>query len=87
MSLDPPAEVVAMDKTFRRDSGSPAVASMERAPLRLAYSVDEAAEIVGLGRTTLYDLMDRGLLRFTKVGRRRLIRHADLEALIADQAA
>lgn len=40
---------------------------------RLAYSIAEASSLTGIGRTTLYRLMDRGELRSCKIGRRRLI--------------
>ncbi|TXC69608.1 helix-turn-helix domain-containing protein [Sphingomonas ginsenosidivorax] len=50
---------------------------------RLAYSVDEAAAVVGLSKTTLYNLMGANQLAFCKVGKRRIIRSVDLEALIS----
>lgn len=53
---------------------------------RLAYSVSEAAHVVGLGKTTLYGLIASGRLSSCKVGGRRLIRSADLERLIASRA-
>jgi excisionase family DNA binding protein len=56
-----------------------------RAPARLAYSVGEAARVTGLGKTTLYGLIGQGILASSKVGKRRLIRSADLEALITGQ--
>lgn len=54
---------------------------------RLAYSVDEAARITGIGRTTLYALMNSGELPSAKVGRRRIIRSVDLAALVAGRPA
>jgi excisionase family DNA binding protein len=47
-----------------------------------AYSVPEAVEFTGLGRTTLYMLMDRGELPYAKVGARRLIPKRALVELI-----
>lgn len=38
---------------------------------RLAYSVEEAASVTGLGRTTLYALIGAGQLASTKIGKRR----------------
>lgn len=35
--------------------------------------VPEAAEFIGLGKSTLYLMMDRGELPYVKIGRRRLI--------------
>jgi excisionase family DNA binding protein len=49
---------------------------------RLAYSVDEAAQLTGLSRDLLYDEMRRGHLNYIKVGRRRLITRPDLEQFL-----
>jgi excisionase family DNA binding protein len=49
---------------------------------RLAYSVDEAAEVLGLARETIYELIRTGQLRSRKAGSRRIIgRHHLLEFL------
>jgi excisionase family DNA binding protein len=50
---------------------------------RLAFSVNEAAHILGLSRDLLYDQMRRGKLSYLKVGRRRLITRQHLEAFLA----
>lgn len=50
---------------------------------RLAYSVDEAAQITGLSRDLLYDQMRTGKLAYLKIGRRRLITRRSLEAFLA----
>lgn len=52
---------------------------------RLAYSVPEASAAIGVGKTKLYALIAEGVLPSTLIGKRRLIRAADLEALIAGQ--
>src|SRR5690349_15717829 len=49
---------------------------------RLAYSVDEAAQLTGLSRDLLYDEMRRGHLDYLKVGRRRLITRWHLEQFL-----
>ena len=49
---------------------------------RLAYSVDEAAQLTGLSRDLLYDEMRRGHLPYIKVGRRRLITRPGLEQFL-----
>lgn len=41
---------------------------------KLAYTVDEAIAVCGLGRTTLYELMKQRELPYVKVGARTLIR-------------
>ena len=46
--------------------------SVTGAPDRL-LSVDEAAELLGVGRTSLYGEVQAGRLRSVKVGRRRLV--------------
>jgi excisionase family DNA binding protein len=56
-------------------------------PERLAYSVDEVAQITGLSRDLLYDQMRTGRLDYTKVGRRRIITRQHLEAFLAKAAS
>lgn len=45
--------------------------------------VELAAELLSLGRSTLYELMASGELPFVKVGRARRIRRADIDAFAA----
>ena len=49
--------------------------------------VDEAAALLGVKKTTLYAYVSRGVLRSYRqqVGRKRLYRRADIEALRAVQ--
>ncbi len=49
---------------------------------KLAYSVDQAAEQLGIGRTLAYDLIRDGRLRSLKLGNRRLVARVDLEAFV-----
>jgi excisionase family DNA binding protein len=53
-------------------------------PTRL-LSVDEAATMLGIGRTALYDQLAAGRIRSVKVGRRRLV-PATAVAELADEA-
>jgi excisionase family DNA binding protein len=62
-------------------------ATSERPTGRLAYSVDEAAELTGLSRDLLYDQMRAGKLTYLKVGRRRIITRQHLEAFLTQQAS
>jgi len=39
----------------------------------MAYRVKDAVNVIGLGKSTLYEMMSAGTLRFVKVGNRRLI--------------
>jgi excisionase family DNA binding protein len=54
---------------------------------RLAYSVDEVAQITGLSRDLLYDQMRTGRLGYVKVGRRRIITRQSLEAFLTRAAS
>ena len=58
----------------------------ERA-LPLAVSPSEAARMAGIGRTKLYSILAANELVSIKLGSRRLIRVADLEAWLAGLAA
>lgn len=40
---------------------------------RPTCTVPEACQAIGLGRTKLYELIGRGKLRTTRIGRRRLV--------------
>jgi len=44
----------------------------------IAYTIRDAAKVVGIGRTKLYEAMNKGELQRRKVGRRTLILAADL---------
>lgn len=52
---------------------------------RHAYSLDEAAQSLGISRRTVYELMDAGKLSTVKLGRRRLVPARELERLVALQ--
>ena len=54
---------------------------------RLAYSVDEVAQITGLSRDLLYDQMRTGRLGYIKVGRRRIVTRQHLDAFLAKAAS
>lgn len=51
---------------------------------RLAYSVDEAAQALGISRARLYELIADGTIPSVKLGRRRLIRRETLVRLLED---
>ncbi|MGH3774696.1 MAG: helix-turn-helix domain-containing protein [Pseudonocardiaceae bacterium] len=57
---------------------------------KLAHSVDETCRYIGVGRTVLFDLLRRGEISSVKIGRRRLIPAASLQAyfdrLVAEQS-
>lgn len=49
----------------------------------LSVSVDEAARLLGVGRSTMFALLDAGDVRSVKVGARRLIPRRALEEFLA----
>jgi excisionase family DNA binding protein len=49
---------------------------------KLLLSVDEAARLLSIGRSHLYDHLLRGSLRSVRIGRSRRIAARDLEAFI-----
>lgn len=49
----------------------------------IAASIVEAARAIGVGRTTLYELISSGELPVVKIGRRTLIPLTSINALIA----
>jgi excisionase family DNA binding protein len=49
---------------------------------KLAYQINEAVQVSGLGRTTLYELIKSGKIRTMKAAGRRLILRSDLEAFL-----
>ena len=49
---------------------------------RLTCTIAQACEVTGLGRTTLYELIGKGHVSTTTVGRRRLVLVQSLLSLI-----
>jgi excisionase family DNA binding protein len=49
---------------------------------RLAYSTDEATELLGISRELVHDLLRTGQLGSARAGRRRLIAKHHLEAFL-----
>jgi excisionase family DNA binding protein len=70
-----------MVKNFTNDP-EPGGDSRQSQQVRLSYSVADAVAATGLGKTTLYGLIGSGRLPSCRIGGRRIIRHADLEALL-----
>jgi excisionase family DNA binding protein len=50
-------------------------------------TIDNACRASGLGRTKVYELIQCGILRSTKIGGRRLVSVASIRALGGEQAA
>jgi len=49
---------------------------------QLLYTPEEAATVLRFGRSTVYELMAEGALKYVKRGRSRRIRRSDLEAFV-----
>jgi excisionase family DNA binding protein len=52
---------------------------------RLTLTIREALRATGLGRSTLYKLIDDGKLRRVKIGKRTLVWYDDLQKLVAPE--
>lgn len=46
--------------------------------MRLSYSIQEVSQITGIGRTKIYEAINKGVLPAKKYGRRTLILYSDL---------
>ncbi len=53
---------------------------------RLAYSINDTARTLSLGRTSIYAMIADGRLESFKLGRRTLIRAESIRRLVAGQA-
>jgi excisionase family DNA binding protein len=53
----------------------------------MVISVNEAAVILGIGRTKIYSLIGDGCLSIVKIGRRTLVTTESIRALVASMAA
>lgn len=53
----------------------------------LAHRIPDACNRLGIGRSTLYELIKAGEVRVIKIGSRSLIPEADLQKLIASRLA
>lgn len=56
------------------------------AEFRLLVPVDDAATALGVGRTTTWDLIKRGLLDTRQIGRRRLVTIESIRRVAANGA-
>jgi excisionase family DNA binding protein len=52
----------------------------------LTISVSDAAKAIGIGKTTLYRLINTGQVTPVRIGRRTLIETASVRALVKDAA-
>ena len=52
---------------------------------RRLYTPSEAAQLLGVGRSTVYELIQRGELPGTRVGRRVFLTASALEAVLGER--
>ena len=57
------------------------------APRPLAVTVSAACKFIGVGRTTMWALIKAGRIQTVRIGRRRVVLFASLEALLAQGSA
>ena len=50
----------------------------------LLVTVEEAARLLGVGRTTMFELIGRGEVKSVRLGRRRLIARKSLESFVEE---
>ena len=50
--------------------------------VRLLHPIPDAIHVLGIGRSTLYDLIATGEIHVVKIGRRTLIAHDELERYV-----
>lgn len=62
-----------IDETCPADESNPTQPKQGEVMEKLLLSPEEAAEVLGVGRSTIYDLMRLKLLRSVKIGRYRKI--------------
>lgn len=77
------ARTVHSHKTTSRDPDQP---RMEVDQAKLLLTPEEAAELLGVGRSRVYDLMRARLLRSVKIGRSRRVPAASLRDFVASLA-
>lgn len=54
-------------------------------PSRIAYPINETADLLGVSRRTVYELIARGELRSVRIGARQRVPAAELERLLAPE--
>lgn len=59
---------------------------MKEKPERLAYRIDEACASIGIGRSSLYNMIRDGRLKSVKIAGRTLIPRCEIERLLSGVA-
>lgn len=55
--------------------------------MQLSLSIEEVRAATGIGRTKLYEIINKGNLRARKLGKKTIILKSDLEAFLQDLEA
>lgn len=63
------------------------VRSAPMADARMTYSIEDAAEVLGVGRTTMYRLVAEGEVESIAIGSRRLIPRESIEDFLSRKLA
>lgn len=53
---------------------------------KLAYTVNETAELLSIGRDVVYDLLYTRRLKSVKIGRRRVVSHSAIVDFLNEEA-
>lgn len=61
---------------------TPSRSRQQIAPTPLAYRIPQAAETIGVSRSTMWALIAKGDIEARKIGAVTVIRHEDLKAFI-----
>jgi excisionase family DNA binding protein len=69
-------EIIPTRRTARHNDGGVAP------PASLLLRIPDAASVLGIGRTTLYKLIDDGDIRVVHIGRAVRVSFAELEAFV-----
>jgi excisionase family DNA binding protein len=74
--------VDALNREPRNGGPFPSLADVGGEPVRLVYSVAEAAVVLGISRTKMFGLLEEGRVRTVRVGRRRLVPAAAIDEFL-----
>lgn len=61
----------------------PSTQPLQAPPLRLALSIEEAAEAMGIGRTLCFRLIKDGELAVTRIHGRSVVQISEIQAFLA----
>ena len=68
------AELTASDRIDKREPA-------------LLLGVEDAARLIGVGRTTMFELIGQGHIQTVRLGRRRIVTRAGLERFVEELAS